>query len=72
MITRCKFRCVEVSNVENGATVKFTAVTSGSPENEIFFKWTPSGNLFLSLVTVDNAALFVPGKDYYLDIAAAE
>ncbi len=72
MSTRCKFRCVEVSNVENGATVKFTAVTGGSPENESFFKWTPSGNLSLSLVTVENAKLFQPGRDYYLDISPVE
>lgn len=43
-------------------------VTSGSPENESFFKWTPGGKLELSTVNPEAAKQFVPGKQYYIDI----
>jgi hypothetical protein len=49
-------------------TYQFSAVYSGSPENERFFASTPNGALALSCVTDDQ---FEPGKEYYLDISVA-
>lgn len=72
--TRCKFRCNEVLKTESGSNVtpftyhvKFTPVTQGSKENELFFAWTPSGLLTLTV----KQDLFVPGKEYFLDISLA-
>ena len=44
-------------------------VYSGSPENEEFFKWTPGGDLSLSVVNPD--VEFEPDKEYYIDIIEA-
>ncbi len=41
-MVRAKFKCVSKLITEHGATVKLDSVTSGSPENELFFKYTPS------------------------------
>ena len=77
MTTRCKFKCNEVTKSEswNKAqlgpflySAKFSAVASGSPENNSFFAATPAGSLSVSTVRED---IFVPGKSYYLDITEA-
>lgn len=65
---RCKFRCQSVTQTADGYSAHLFAVHSGSPENEEFFKWTPSGVLDLSLTKEQH---FEPGKDYYLDITLA-
>lgn len=71
MSVRCKFK---VENVEpNGDEFNITmrAVTSGSPENEEFFRWTPAGQLTFYTVNKAAAAQLELGKDYYLDITPA-
>ncbi len=77
-IVRCKFRCNAVSKrLDSGYgkppnrfiyTYEFSAVYSGSPENEKFFAYTPSGQLNVGAFK-DN--LFEPGNEYYLDISLA-
>jgi len=47
---------------------EFSAVTSGSDENESFFAATPSGSIKLSTLKADH---FTPGVDYYVDFVAA-
>lgn len=44
------------------------AVTSGSPENDEFFRYTPSGNLLLQTVNKAVAAQLEIGQECYLDI----
>lgn len=70
---RCKFKCTRVATASDGVgtqhEAEFQAVYSGSPENEQFFKYTPSGSLKLS-VTREQA--FAAGKEYYIDVTAAE
>ena len=82
MKVRAKFLCVEIGQTlgsfknletdkyEQGKlyTYKFNAVTSGSPENELFWAYTPSGQVNLSSVRVD---LFEVGQEYYLDFSPA-
>lgn len=46
-------------------------VTSGSAENDSFFRWTPSGQLKLSTVNEAAAAQLELGEEYYLDITPA-
>jgi hypothetical protein len=81
-MVRAKFICLskkeEIQNVYNKTnkqgenkkvyTYQFSAVYSGSPENESFFAATPNGGLTLSCVNDD---LFESGKEYYLDFNLA-
>lgn len=62
---RTKFVCDEVVTTVNGKTVKLCPVTSGSEENNIFFKWTPSGRIEIG--TFNPFIEFVPGREYYVD-----
>lgn len=74
--TRCKFRCTEVTKQEHWDKsksdflyrAKFTAVHDGSDENKSFFDATPSGLLEIAVYKQD---VFVPGKEYYLDLSLA-
>lgn len=75
MTVRCKFRCNSVEKrLDNYKeprflyTYDFSAVYSGSEENEKFFAYTPSGSLKVGSFKDD---LFEPGKEYYLDILPA-
>ena len=53
----------------DGFTAQFSAVTSGSEENDKFFDATPFGQLNIGTVRGDH---FEQGKDYYLDFTLAE
>jgi len=66
-MVRCKFRCVK----KDGIGLGFEVVTTGSPENESFFKWKPSGRLEFYVVNAAVAKQFELGKEYYLDITPA-
>lgn len=71
MSTRAKYVCTEVSKrlAWNSKerfvyAAKMMAVTGGSPENEKFFEYTPTGNLEIGTYKED---VFQPGQEYYLD-----
>lgn len=69
---RAKFKVVSVTEGEGGLkTVELHAVTSGSPENEKFFKWTPSASIKLSTINQDAADQFKPGLQFYVDFTQA-
>jgi len=69
---RAKFTCSEVTirldgyNKRRLYTYHFYPVTSGSPENEKFYAYTPSGKLELASIRED---LFEIGQVYYLDFS---
>jgi len=66
---RCKFVCEKNEpNADNGSQLVFRAVTSGSQENEEFFKYTPCGQLTLGVVNENAAKEAVEGQEYYVDI----
>jgi hypothetical protein len=73
MSTRAKFRVDSVQTFAdpNRRTYALSAVSdSGTPENERFTKYTPWGELKM---TVDNpAVVLTPGEVYYLDFTKAE
>ena len=71
MSIRAKFMVVEKIETTAGYTVKLSAVTSGSPEDAEFFKWTPSGVITLSTITDSTALGFKTGKKYYVDFTEA-
>lgn len=62
-----KFICTEVKLTAEGSAVTMTPVTSGSAENESFFKYTPWGKLEMGVV--NPKLTFTPGKQYYLTIS---
>jgi len=64
-MTRAKFKVDEVATTVSGTTVRMTPVTSGSPENESFFKWTPFGKIEMGTINPD--VKFIPGKEYFID-----
>lgn len=68
---RAKFRCHYKEETESGFTIKFSPVSSGSEENDRFYKYTPWGELVLGTVNKDAAVQFEVGKEYYLDLNAA-
>jgi hypothetical protein len=72
MQTRCKFKCTHVEKTGTEGSDQnafFEVVVQGSPENESFFRWTPSGRLSLSTV---RGGQFEVGQEYYLDITLAD
>ena len=70
---RAKFKVQSVTESEGGLkTANLVPVTSGSPENEKFFKWTPGGQIQLSTLNPDAGAKFVPGRQFYVDFTAAD
>jgi hypothetical protein len=73
MTTRGKFRCDSKRGYwmnESARTYEFSAVCNdGTPENDRFHKYTPSGNIS---ITVDNPnVVFELGKFYYVDLSEA-
>ncbi len=72
MPTKCKFRCSSKTNNDNQSfDIRLEAVISGSPENDNFFKWTPSGSLIMQTINTDAAKQFEVGAEYYIDITPA-
>lgn len=71
---RCKFRCNSMKQYLDGSKNKmlysyeFSVVYNGSPENEMYFAYTPSGTLTIGAF---NDKLFEPGKEYYIDVTLA-
>lgn len=74
--TRAKFKCVEITKSEGwdkaqapfNYVAKLLPVTSGSPENDAFFLWTPSGSIELKTLRDDH---FQVGQFYYVDFTPA-
>lgn len=72
---RAKFVCTGVQDFpENeNKSISLTPVISGSEENKSFAKYTPSGNVFLSISYETEASnFFEQGKEYYLDFTPVE
>jgi hypothetical protein len=66
-MVRAKFKCLSV----DGSQVKLEVVMSGSPENESFFKWTPSGQITLGIQNEAAVEQFKEGVEYYVDFTPA-
>lgn len=71
-MVRAKFQVTEIKAGEEGATVYLSPVTSGSRENEQFYKWTPGGQIILSTINSDAAAQFVVDDEFYVDFTHAD
>lgn len=70
----CKFNCGHIGTAPGSdhKQITFRAVTSGSEENKSFSKYTPAGQLTLT-VSPETPAYdaFKEGKDYFLTITEA-
>ncbi len=68
MTVRAKFKVESVTKFEgNSAKAVLRAVTSGSKENETFFRYTPTASIELQTINPEAAAQFEPGKEMYVD-----
>lgn len=68
---RAKFKLVRREEGPEGFNLDFQPVTSGSPENDQFFKYTPWGELKIGTVNADAAQSFAVGGEYHLDFTPA-
>lgn len=74
-MVRAKFKCVLIRGAEarpdEGSKIVLEPVTSGSPENESFFKYTPGGKIELTVVNPEAVKQFKEGEEYYVDFLPA-
>lgn len=74
-IVRAKFVCHDKQHdtaTPDQGEVVLEAVTGGSPENESFYQYTPSGRLTMGILSPGAFAFFEPGKEYMIDFTLAE
>lgn len=72
-MVRAKVKCDYITEHEGGfKRVHLMPVTSGSPENDQFFKWTPNGSIDLGILNEEASKHFTPGKEYYVDFTPAD
>lgn len=68
MSVRAKFKVTSITETEGGLkSIKLQPVTSGSPENTKFFKYTPYGSIEMGTVNPAAAEKFKPGMEMYVD-----
>ena len=80
IMVRAKFKVSGISkNPDDGTDAANCAVINlvpvfgdENPENKEFYKWTPGGQISLSLVSPQTAAQFVEGQSYYVDFTPVE
>ena len=72
MPVKAKFKCTEKTENEAGHNVVLVPVMNGSEENKQYWKWTPSGRFEFICLNPAASEQFVVGKEYYIDISAAE
>jgi hypothetical protein len=64
---RAKFKCSAVE----GERVSLTAAVEGEA-NRSWSKWTPSGQIAMTITNPDAVEFFKPGREYLLTFEAAE
>ncbi|CAH1230733.1 hypothetical protein PAECIP111891_06738 [Paenibacillus allorhizoplanae] len=67
MSVRAKFRCVQ----KEGNNLRLEVVISGSEENKDFWKYTPAGQIQMSVDNEKAQEQFEVGKEYYVDFTPA-
>jgi hypothetical protein len=68
MSVRAKFKCQGSVN----GVVTLWPVTDGSEENKTFWKYTPGGQITLTITNPAAMEQFEVGKEYYVDFTPAE
>ena len=73
MSVRSKFRVVSVTDFGFTKQVKLAAVSGdGIPENARFHKYTPSGQIEMTIDNPPASEQFTPGKECYVDFTFNE
>ena len=70
MNIRAKFVCNSVTKTVDAEQIAFSAAQGES--NKQWSKWTPSGQLSMSITNPAVLGKFEPGKFYFLDFAPAD
>ena len=68
MSVRAKFKCTN----KEGNQLRLEVVISGSEENKEFWKYTPAGQIQMSVDNEKTQEQFEVGKEYYVDFTLAE
>ena len=68
---KCKVKLEKITHTVNGYELTYAPVTSGSAENEAFFKWTPYGQIHLGTINENIVRDLEPGKQYYVEFTEA-
>jgi hypothetical protein len=68
MSVRAKFKVVEVTE----ESVKLVPVTSGSKENDTFFKYTPDGQISMRILNPPALSQFEEDAEFYVDFNRVE
>lgn len=75
MSVRAKFKCqskiIHGEGESQFAALNFQAVYGDGKENKEWSKYTPSGNLTMSVTNPAAFGWFEEGKEYYLDFTEA-
>lgn len=71
MKMRAKMICRDVQTSDDQSSVKLEVVTSGSPENSEYFKYTPAGTLQLSVLKPELVKDIKVGDEFYVDLIPA-
>lgn len=71
-MVRAKFKCEKKIENLSGYQVELKPVTTGSKENQEFYRFTPYGELVVGTINSEAAKQFEVGQEYYIDISKAE
>lgn len=71
-MVRAKFKVTDIQPAGEGFSISLMTVSSGSSENDEFFKLTPAGNVTMAVVSEEVAKQFEVGKEFYVDFTPAE
>lgn len=71
-MVRAKFRVDAVKPWgEDSFVVELSAVTDGSEENRSFWKYTPAGDIQMTIDNPEAVKQFEPGREFYVDFTPA-
>jgi hypothetical protein len=67
---RCKFKLWSIGEPDPDGlyNLHFQAVSTGSEENALYWKWTPNGELKIFTVNAKAVEGLTLGAEYYIDV----
>ena len=70
---RAKYKVDSVTKTESKSEIiKLSAVVGGTPEDNTFHKYTPYGNMDITITNPELLNIIEPGQKYYLDFTLAD
>jgi hypothetical protein len=71
-LMNAKMKVSTVTLTENGELLVMEVVTNGSPEDNTYSQFTPSGSVQLHITNKDLEGGFVPGQVFYVQFTEAD